>query len=43
MVRLPNSEQAVQPALAIIDRDFAGKVKPEKDYIKMYTERVGSH
>ncbi|MCD5986452.1 hypothetical protein KDX30_00920 [Pseudomonas sp. CDFA 553] len=40
-VRLPNSELDVRLCQALNDRGFVGKIKPEKDYITVYTKRVG--
>lgn len=40
-VRLTNSELDVRLALALNDRGFVGKIKPEKDYITVYNKRVG--
>ena len=40
-VRLPNSELDARLCQALNDRGFVGKIKPEKDYIPVYTKRVG--
>jgi hypothetical protein len=40
-VRLPTSQQNARLAQALQDRGFVGKIKPEKDYITMYTKRAG--
>ncbi|MBA2930433.1 hypothetical protein G9Q86_17835 [Pseudomonas sp. CCUG 57209] len=40
-VRLPNSELDVRLCQALNDRGFVGKIKLEKDYITVYTKRVG--
>ncbi|MGN9435044.1 MULTISPECIES: hypothetical protein [Pseudomonas] len=40
-VRLPNFELDVRLSQALNDRGFVGKIKPEKDYITVYTKRAG--
>lgn len=40
-VRLPNSELDVRLCQALNNRGFVGKIKLEKDYMTVYTKRVG--
>ncbi|NMZ49474.1 hypothetical protein [Pseudomonas poae] len=40
-VRLPNSELDARLCQALNERGFVGKIKPEKDYMTVYTKRVG--
>jgi hypothetical protein len=40
-VRLPNSELDVRLCEALNDRGYISKIKLEKDFITVYTKRVG--
>ncbi|WP_122846135.1 hypothetical protein [Pseudomonas viridiflava] len=40
-VRLPNSELDARLCQTLNDCGFVGKIKPEKDYITVYTKRAG--